>query len=69
MSVRSSPLYSVRHEGAIDQRMEVPPEHLLVRVYGYESEGRGDLARQSLGERCPAVGWVSEPSGRNTSES
>jgi hypothetical protein len=58
----------VRHEGAIDQRMEVPPEQLLVRLRSYPGHKRGNPACGSLGDRRSPKGWVSKPAGCNASE-
>lgn len=60
---------SVRHEGAIDQRMKVPPEQLLVRLRSYPGHERGNPACGSLGDRRSPKGWMSKPAGRNASES
>jgi len=59
----------VRHDGAIDQRMKVPSEQLLVRLRSYPGHERGNPACGSLGDRRPLKGWVSKPAGCNVSES
>jgi hypothetical protein len=59
---------SVRHEGALGQRMRVPPEELSVRLGSYPGNGTGQPVLLKPRRQYLALGEVSKCTGRNASE-